>query len=993
MCILTIFMVFPDFARCETISVPGDYGAIQVAIYIAESGDTIQVAAGEYTGPLNKNLDLGGKQLVLLGAGPDDSIIDCELNGRGFLLNTGQTSATVVDGFGIINARLPDGEYGGGLLCEGTSPVLRNLRVESCRAEKGGGIAVLGGSPVMGNFSVLDCAAGATYAETCFGGGLYCAQGASPTINQSTFTNCIAEGSLISFGGGIRVEDSSVISMEDVSIIGGRAGRGGGMDIEGGAVSWFGGSLQSCDAWSIFGAGGGLYCREATAMICLSDVEILGNHSLFGSGGGMHFTEMVVGIDITGLNVVGNYSEQGDGGGLYFHDITQSINLSYVNVEGNYCLQGNGGGLLLLGLSSQANLEHLNIWSNECNVGDGAGLYAEGNSIPIALASSFIAYNLIGGAIHATGQNQLDVSCCNVWDNAISDYAGDIADQTGLNGNISSDPLYCDLASSREFVSPYSPLLPVNNSCDIEIGCNTCTVGCDYILEVPTWFDGIQDAIDVAAPGDTIWVLPGTYTGERNKNLSFHGKDLVLLGVGGAEQTIIDCEHDGRGMNFTDGETSAALVQGFTITHGYLEEERGGGIQCFSDPTFRDLIVVDNTAMYSGGISIAYGGSPTLETIKIIGNLATSPGGGGITVSSGSGAILLNCEIVKNTGSRGGGIKLGDSFAELRNVLIEGNHARQRGGGIYVSGSPRIMDCTIRNNTASISGGGVRLGGATAVLENCIITGNHSNYEGGGVTVEMDHGSQLRNVLIAGNSATVGGGVYSENMSASVGPAFTNSTIVDNTAPYGAGVLTEWWAVITMEDCIIASNHVGGGVFTNNYGVLNLVCCDVWGHPAGDYTGDIPDQTGLNGNISLDPWFCDAKAGDYTIADISPCLPEHNDCGVLMGAYEQDCVITAIDGGQPPIAFNLGQNHPNPFNPHTVIDFSLPVESNVTLKIYDTTGRLVTNLVAGELCPAGRHSVTWLGKDDNGQRVASGVYFYRLEAGSFTDARRMILLR
>jgi hypothetical protein len=88
----------------------------------------------------------------------------------------------------------------------------------------------------------------------------------------------------------------------------------------------------------------------------------------------------------------------------------------------------------------------------------------------------------------------------------------------------------------------------------------------------------------------------------------------------------------------------------------------------------------------------------------------------------------------------------------------------------------------------------------------------------------------------------------------------------------------------------------------------------------------------------------------------------------------------------------LEQNYPNPFNPSTIIIFALPEATEVSLKIYDVAGQLVQTLVAG-VVQAGRRQVVWDGTNQNGVKVASGVYFYQLRAGEFKQVRKMSLVR
>jgi len=98
------------------------------------------------------------------------------------------------------------------------------------------------------------------------------------------------------------------------------------------------------------------------------------------------------------------------------------------------------------------------------------------------------------------------------------------------------------------------------------------------------------------------------------------------------------------------------------------------------------------------------------------------------------------------------------------------------------------------------------------------------------------------------------------------------------------------------------------------------------------------------------------------------------------------------DYGVPRIRPSLAQNHPNPFNPATIIEYYLAERSEVRLDVYDLMGAMVARLADG-IQPGGLHRVSWSGRDNQGQSVASGVYFYRLETAGFADSRRMVLLK
>lgn len=97
--------------------------------------------------------------------------------------------------------------------------------------------------------------------------------------------------------------------------------------------------------------------------------------------------------------------------------------------------------------------------------------------------------------------------------------------------------------------------------------------------------------------------------------------------------------------------------------------------------------------------------------------------------------------------------------------------------------------------------------------------------------------------------------------------------------------------------------------------------------------------------------------------------------------------LTGIAGNNTPLVYSLSQNYPNPFNPVTMIQFSLPEAQNVSLKVYNVLGETVASLVNTKLT-AGSYDIEW-----NAINAPSGVYFYKLEAGNFTETKKMILLK
>ena len=111
------------------------------------------------------------------------------------------------------------------------------------------------------------------------------------------------------------------------------------------------------------------------------------------------------------------------------------------------------------------------------------------------------------------------------------------------------------------------------------------------------------------------------------------------------------------------------------------------------------------------------------------------------------------------------------------------------------------------------------------------------------------------------------------------------------------------------------------------------------------------------------------------------------DEGGRRALFETEAIST------PEMPLTLHQNHPNPFNPSTTIGYYMPAAGQVTLDVYDSSGRLVNRLLDRAMKQKGTHSIEWQGLDAQGRSVSSGVYFYRLTSGKETISKKMVLLR
>ena len=112
-----------------------------------------------------------------------------------------------------------------------------------------------------------------------------------------------------------------------------------------------------------------------------------------------------------------------------------------------------------------------------------------------------------------------------------------------------------------------------------------------------------------------------------------------------------------------------------------------------------------------------------------------------------------------------------------------------------------------------------------------------------------------------------------------------------------------------------------------------------------------------------------------------------------VNGYDCEDVASPVGDELTPVRFTMWQNHPNPFNPMTTINFAVPEDAGVvSLAVYDVSGRLVRTLESGHLT-SGHYSRVWDGRDTTGRQVSSGTYFYRLSGRGFSEAKKMILMK
>ncbi len=153
-------------------------------------------------------------------------------------------------------------------------------------------------------------------------------------------------------------------------------------------------------------------------------------------------------------------------------------------------------------------------------------------------------------------------------------------------------------------------------------------------------------------------------------------------------------------------------------------------------------------------------------------------------------------------------------------------------------------------------------------------------------------------------------------------------------------------------------------------------------------------DSGQNNTIGI-PFDTSGEPFDFEYPQTAAAFTRGTD-GLPLGDLNWFGLATSVEdlpSSPGPETFRLLSNYPNPFNPETNIVYNLPNRATVSLTIFNTLGQKITTLIDAQQLNAGEHVTRWDGRDDSGRVAPSGVYFYRLEAGDFSQTSKMLLLR
>jgi hypothetical protein len=534
------------------------------------------------------------------------------------------------------------------------------------------------------------------------------------------------------------------------------------------------------------------------------------------------------------------------------------------------------------------------------------------------------------------------------------------------------------------------------------------------------------------------------YMNEATAGLGFGGGGAVYavnstVEIANSEFSSNTATHGGAVYLYNStGELRDNLFEVNTVAAGGTEDPLGGAVavQACTGVTFTGNTFISNTGAQSGGALWITGSTGiTVDGGSVTGCTAVQYGGGAHV--SGSEAAFTGVEFIANDAQiAGGAVSTGDtSNAAIGDCVFQGNSGKL-GGAVYAStGTVNVSHNEFTQNTASITAGALYVSNLAggAIVSNTA-DDNNGGAAVGGFLLSTSPVTVTNNIVV--NSTGHGMSCNGGSATLSYNLVWNSSGDDYNGCSPGAGAVTADPLLVDVLNgdyhLTLASPAIDTGDPSPSFDDLDGSRGDMGRFGSHPSVMDQPSYPkGLASNISGEDlvltWsqnpegavsfyavFCDTVAGFNpatdnfvtTSTDTSVTFPAPPDttwyviCAVDTSGYSSGYsaeVMSAPDigtavGDVVRLTNSLHQNVPNPFNPSTAIRYSIAERVRVTIRIYDVAGRLVRTLANEDRSP-NVYTVVWDGANDAGQSVSSGIYFYRITAGSFVQTKKMVLLK
>lgn len=440
---------------------------------------------------------------------------------------------------------------------------------------------------------------------------------------------------------------------------------------------------------------------------------------------------------------------------------------------------------------------------------------------------------------------------------------------------------------------------------------------------------GLQDAINHATPGDTVLIAAGYYNVTSAVNLT---SGITVRSEDGLPSSVTISGGNSSRVMQANWVTEVTLL-GLTIRNGYAGSySNGAGLYCRQSELLLDRVDFRDNGLAQSGAGLYCSASNVTLTDCVfesneVGYLDYTQttwiyrgSGGGAYFADASTVVATDVTFDSNhTWYEGAGLGLhGEGTrAELAGCVFIDNTtstdvgymgAEQRGAALSVAGGADVVlnDVRFLRNWCYRAGAAVYCGGATATMRDCVFSECRAETDGGAILAHYGgsvsatgcffrrnsaggHGgavygythadlaaADISDCIFAGNSADGGGAVFSFKGQV----LLSGCTLVENEAGQGSAVRAYPWGSVAVSNSILTYGS-GGDVVSGDVEVAH--CCVLEPEP-GSGLCDEPHE-----NICADPLFCPSRVRDFTLCSNSPCLPQNNEWGELIGAAGEGC--------------------------------------------------------------------------------------------------------